>query len=248
MNKLNYKRNLAFTLAEILLTLGIIGVVAALTIPALMSNIQDYQFQQAWKKEYSTITQAINQVYADEGVSWNKVNYPNTTVNDSYKYFCKLTNRLKVAKSSMDCTDEDNPTYDGLKYSWNVTGKYKTKNNLAAIYNGAFNANTAILADGSSIRFDSMNNFWIDVNGQSPPNVIGRDIFYFLLSQDTSDMGAGSYFNLINQDKNIISFWGMVNAYNCPSTSCVQITQANYLQDCESGTGWGCSAKIILGD
>ena len=43
-------RKNAFTLAEVLITLGIIGVVAAMTIPTLISNTNGAQFKTAYKK------------------------------------------------------------------------------------------------------------------------------------------------------------------------------------------------------
>ena len=64
----NYnKRKRAFTLAEVLITLGIIGVVAALTIPTILRNIQDYQLNIAFKKFYSTFTQAVQGIQTLEG-------------------------------------------------------------------------------------------------------------------------------------------------------------------------------------
>ncbi|MBP7212243.1 prepilin-type N-terminal cleavage/methylation domain-containing protein, partial [bacterium] len=47
----------AFTLAEVLITLGIIGIVAALTIPTLMNKSQKQQTVTALKKSYSTFSQ-----------------------------------------------------------------------------------------------------------------------------------------------------------------------------------------------
>lgn len=49
----------AFTLAEVLITLGIIGVVAAMTIPTLISNTNGAQFKTAYKKALSTMNQAV---------------------------------------------------------------------------------------------------------------------------------------------------------------------------------------------
>lgn len=46
-------RNRAFTLAEVLITLGIIGVVAAITIPSLMENVRNRDLQAQLKKTYS---------------------------------------------------------------------------------------------------------------------------------------------------------------------------------------------------
>lgn len=47
-----------FTLAEILITIGIIGVVAALTIPVLIQNSNSKKFVTQYKKSLSTLNQA----------------------------------------------------------------------------------------------------------------------------------------------------------------------------------------------
>lgn len=56
-----------FTLAEVLITLGIIGVVAAITIPTLMQNSQDKEKITALKKTYSTLSQAFSMAKAENG-------------------------------------------------------------------------------------------------------------------------------------------------------------------------------------
>ena len=62
------KSRKAFTLAEVLITLGIIGVVAAMTIPTLMTKIQNRMFVAQLKKEYSTLQQGFKMMLAQEGV------------------------------------------------------------------------------------------------------------------------------------------------------------------------------------
>ena len=57
----------AFTLAEVLITLGIIGVVAAITIPTLMANYQKAQYVTALKKAYSQINQVLVKIADDRG-------------------------------------------------------------------------------------------------------------------------------------------------------------------------------------
>ena len=52
-------KRVGFTLAEVLITLGIIGVVAAMTIPTLISNTNGAQFKTAYKKALSTLNQAV---------------------------------------------------------------------------------------------------------------------------------------------------------------------------------------------
>ena len=58
----------AFTLAEVLITLGIIGVVAALTLPSVVQNYQKRSLEVATQKFYSVMSQAIKQYMADVGV------------------------------------------------------------------------------------------------------------------------------------------------------------------------------------
>ena len=57
----------AFTLAEVLITLGIIGIVVALTMPALIANYQKMVLKNQFKHAYSLVSQAIRQVEANNG-------------------------------------------------------------------------------------------------------------------------------------------------------------------------------------
>lgn len=74
MNKIVKKT--AFTLAEILITLGIIGVVASLTIPALIQNYRNHVVETRLKKFYTTFNQALLRSVADNGEmeNWDWVN------------------------------------------------------------------------------------------------------------------------------------------------------------------------------
>lgn len=58
-----------FTLAETLITLGIIGVISALVIPPLINNYQKTQYLTGLKKAYSELEQMLQMYMADEGVS-----------------------------------------------------------------------------------------------------------------------------------------------------------------------------------
>ena len=61
--------NKGFTLAEVLITLGIIGVVAALTIPVLMNNIRNKELESRFKKTSSELQTALQKVQYDEGTT-----------------------------------------------------------------------------------------------------------------------------------------------------------------------------------
>lgn len=56
-----------FTLAEVLVTLGIIGVVAAMTLPALVNKISENVLRQQFKKAYNTVSNALVRTYANNG-------------------------------------------------------------------------------------------------------------------------------------------------------------------------------------
>ena len=68
--KLSNKRMNGFTLAEVLITLGIIGVVAAMTMPTLMNSTQGAQYKAAYKKALSAISQGVTLNVALDGASF----------------------------------------------------------------------------------------------------------------------------------------------------------------------------------
>ena len=105
----------AFTLAEVLITLGIIGVVAALTIPTLIANYQEKQTVSRLTKAYATISNAYqmakveNGELSDWGFTANATNgttnpetgeyeIADTTVNNSNLFWAKMVPYLKVVK------------------------------------------------------------------------------------------------------------------------------------------------------
>jgi len=65
----NFKRQTAFTLAEVLITLGIIGVVAAMTMPMLIAKYQKYVLANKFKQSLAILTQGFQKMMVDEGVT-----------------------------------------------------------------------------------------------------------------------------------------------------------------------------------
>ena len=95
MKKMN-----AFTLAEVLITLGIIGVVAAMTMPTLMSSTQGAQYKAAYKKALSALSQAVTlNVALDE---WNFADADGGTV---YNISKMLTSRMNVVRTESGSTN-----------------------------------------------------------------------------------------------------------------------------------------------
>ena len=59
----------AFTLAEVLLTLTVVGIIASLTIPAMIQGTQDAEFYSAYKDTYQAISQATRMMQNDNAGS-----------------------------------------------------------------------------------------------------------------------------------------------------------------------------------
>ena len=66
----------AFTLAEVLITLGIIGVVAAMTLPTLINSTRHKELYVGLQKAYSIPQQAVQRMNYEEGLDVTWENYP----------------------------------------------------------------------------------------------------------------------------------------------------------------------------
>lgn len=172
----------AFTLAEVLITLGIIGIVAAMTIPSLMNNVQDKQYKTALKKTYSVISNATKQLQYDTGgMLWTVSDPVNPWANaDTIAMFNAYSNYLTIANSS-DVNSADTASFFAPMYN-----NYKSSNQIMFIYNCNHNyAKGAVLKDGTTLMFVSLGYISpsafgmirLDVNGAKPPNEIGKDFF-----------------------------------------------------------------------
>ena len=190
-------KRFGFTLAEVLITLGIIGVVAAMTIPTLISNTNGAQFKTAYKKALSTLNQAIVMNVALEDYDFsalvaetNKGKDADGTVSKTMSYI--LRNRLQSATNVTDtykfpekieytvtnytCTkdDVDNSnamgcTTEGQEVDYQKEITLTTANwSIFSFADGtAFAYNGA--AANCSVRNEDCIGF-IDVNGTTNPN------------------------------------------------------------------------------
>lgn len=233
----------AFTLAEVLITLGIIGIVAAMTLPTVIANIQDKQFKSAFKKQYSTIAQAMQRAYIAEGQTYENVNWMQMP-----KYFCRMQKELKTLNSGIACPKD----IDSMKFTdgtgtygntnewprtgqtyWHKDDKWQDKKGVEYKSNPSYSALSMQLTDGTLIFYTCGNQILIDVNGYQKPNIVGRDIFYFILNPKRF---SPEFFNRSHNN-------AVPNS--CNKTT-VTLTKDNYEEDCKNGTGWGCSPLYIL--
>ena len=125
-------KRFGFTLAEVLITLGIIGVVAAMTIPTLISNTNSAKFKSQYKKTLSTLNQAALMATAQYDLDYASITGASkcdgSAKPDSTPNICALINgtlsgatqleysKLNVAgKSAADGKATYNPTIESIK-------------------------------------------------------------------------------------------------------------------------------------
>ena len=191
-------RRVAFTLAEVLITLGIIGIVAAMTIPTLIANYQKKQTVSKLKQTYSIISQALTMAQAEHGdtTTW-EVNgiydtptaSPNFSKEDTIKNFVTkyFIPYLKVAKD-YGYTQYTKIGYDGpfLPVSGNLKGGYSNYDYKIMLSNNVLvnvGLGTGCLdgeknPDGTCVTQVYRNIiFGVDINGFDKPNVSGKDRF-----------------------------------------------------------------------
>lgn len=190
----------AFTLAEVLITLGIIGVVAAITMPTLIGNYQKHVLYTQFRKAATQIEQAFKMYEVDNGCIgnitacknyfdaediskyFNVVEFIN---NDNYESICKNYKGNKI----YICTNQ-------LGYS---TQNYA----FITIYGTLYNLSTdAGLGSGSVL----------DVNGPDKgPNEWGRDIFVFYTPWHYNDSSDHNDIVWGGNEKKIYSFSASCN-------------------------------------
>ena len=182
----SHKRT-AFTLAEVLITLGIIGIVAALTIPTLTANIRRAELKNRFKKTDSIVTQAIQKTVQELG--YNKfddldipITTPDSEIQNIYdNYNSIFLSQFKIVKTIKPCYTRGVPRLKGYFLENDSYRQYGWQ------YGGSNESIAYILADGSSISqltylkgtTDVMPSITIDTNGPfKGPNAYGYDLFF----------------------------------------------------------------------
>lgn len=185
-----FKSKLGFTLAEVLITLGIIGVIAALTIPTILQNSQTHSTVSALKKSYSTLSQAYAQAVKDNGPvdTWGLI--AGDDPQGSENILNKLAPYLNITKNcgrNPGCFPPE--TYTDLR---GVADAFWYSYDSAAFYA------KAQLSDGTLVNFETFGDcntkiadssllqnvcgeIYLDVNGFKKPNRLGVDLFQFYI-------------------------------------------------------------------
>ena len=169
----------AFTMAEVLITLGIIGIVAAITIPTLVQRHKSKVIISQLKKSYSELQYVSDCIFNDYGE--NFFNIVKANDNQGVKNII-----MKYYPGSVDCPDGKCYTSKGISY---IT--YTGTSMLAQGSNSNYYFGLAqfLTKDGRLVSVGGANDngrmISVDVNGPfKKPNAWGRDTFTFRITEN----------------------------------------------------------------
>ena len=187
-NLLTRKRRVAFTLAEVLITLGVIGVVAAITIPTIAKNYYKHTVEVQLAKTYEELKEAIIKSELDNG---------------SYRYWnYNMNKREFVQKYIMPYLDENyepcNKCFKNKRFWYTPNGTYFSAGHINSAPMYKYNGRSIVLyqhyeevgTDRSPVfnpeawNYHSLSmfvQFFIDVDGDKGPSIMGKDVFTFSL-------------------------------------------------------------------
>ena len=234
INKQNYDK--AFTLAEVLITMAIIGLVAAITIPSLVQKYQEKARVTALKKAYSVLNQAVQMAVIEHGTPdmWG-LQLDNSKIMLTYimPYIkhaklcgegdkCHASDKIywrngKYANSTIFNGSESDGRY-GLQLADGMIIASFARPSLTADSTGASDCSISL---GNGNAANICGEYMVDVNGSAGPNTYGKDVFIFNLVKSGTliPVGARNY------------------------------TDTRYTFDnaclIETATGWGCTGWVI---
>ena len=230
------KKIFGFTLAEVLITLGIIGVVAALTIPTLMANYQKQVWINKLKKTYSVLNEGYKQIMVNQGCTDMictgfmpddiVLNFANEEAKNKFITTFKLTN-LNSSQWDYEIKKGDDLCGSNVTFSGCIG---------SSVADETLSGSTA---DGSIISFL---NGWIlggivlvDTNGLRGPNEFGRDIFVFAYTDKMiTPLFSKAYFD-----------WAAANSSD-PLVNSEEERKQYVEQYCNANKRLACAEKIIM--
>lgn len=242
----------AFTLAEVLITIGIIGIVATIVIPVLISEYQKYTYVESLKKVYLTFDQALKQVSTDHGCINDLVcTGLFATGTDASSFGSEVVKYFKVVKNcgtGVGCWVGYNDYFDGTSGTINDTdsntGYYKfiTTNGITfAVKNytqfGSPNCNSTVRSTGAlGYMTNTCGEVIVDINSFKGPNYNGRDVFKFFI---TTGKGIMLYPNGgMDEFSGGNNWWNYNDANKCSSTSTGNAKSGRYCTGRIIEKGW----------
>lgn len=240
----------AFTLAEVLITLGIIGVVAALTMPALIQRHNKIVWVNQLKKSVNTLENGFKMAMAEDGVE----NLADTSLWQS----AAISKCQYFDPSDSRCTNFANQFKKYFNVTYNMDGsRVYTRLN----HNRQTCVRTSMFinfTDGSQIylwlrstpgyssggHHSEIATIDIDVNGVKKPDQVGRDWFQFGVTQTGQVIPYGSEAAIKlyceSTTDNSQDFSGCFSSLKSTDT-----WDTSSIYNCVGGYGYQCAARIM---
>ncbi|MDE6138501.1 MAG: prepilin-type N-terminal cleavage/methylation domain-containing protein [Candidatus Gastranaerophilales bacterium] len=216
------KNKKAFTLTELLLALAVVGTVAALSIPALMDNMNRRILASQLKNTVLAV-----QNLADEQLINNKTQ---TLDNTSFANPAQLLSGSNLAISN-PCTDLDDCWPANYKKLSDLTNTVSRPSGTSKMLKNGVVINYSISEYGTEWPDGDKcyGLFWVDVNGKDKPNILGRDFFAFRITKKGKIVYGTSCNGLTAEqttDEQMLNYC-QTNAY---ATACLAYIQRNNWQ------------------
>ena len=160
----------AFTMAEVLITLGIIGIVAAMTMPVLIGKYQKHVTVTRLQKVYSVLSQAINFAIKDnEDIQYWDFELSSQLFMERYiepylQNIASVTEYYDTDRYSKIYALADGTTF----YGWMYKNPNPANHDITTFYS-----------------------FYVDINGETKPNQLGRDKFIYYIFPAKSTLYNG---------------------------------------------------------
>jgi len=261
----NSTKRLAFTLAEVLITVGIIGIVAEMTIPTLVNDTRKQVEVTSLKKAYSEMTQALTMMATDAGCpddlrctglfngtgDWSTTT---KTFGNKFKTYFKLSKDCGTVYNASDAKTKCFSTSVSQTYDGSYSNGNGTRFDMNSSYKGHYGF---ITADGFSISlivYPSFNdgyrwktglninqeygNLIVDINNVAGPNNFGRDIFMFTITN-----GKGPALYPVGGSENYGNTWNGEPAVTDPPG--MEEPAIDGLCDAKTPFGAYCTGRIM---
>lgn len=179
-----------FTLAEVLITLVIIGVVAAMTIPTLVNNTQKQELVSGLKKANSVLSQAVYKIGQNKGYPVGDYSFFNDA--DFADEFAKVISVTKKCNSFVACFGKDGVN----QHTFLTSGALALTDGKAVVASDGqaflFSVNTGKYGISQEDEEAYIGRILVDVNGHKNPNKLGYDTFAFYLIDKKGIIPAGN--------------------------------------------------------
>ena len=200
----------AFTLAEVLITLGIVGVVASMTLPTLNNNVQKQTYEAGAKKAYNIVSNAVSMYLVDQGTDdltetplYNNQDGLRAFVNKYFRVTTDCSNRY-YNSSGVSCFAKDLYSMDRSSKSDMSKGQCMQVVALAdgmsmcfdsgpiedaaagedTNGDGVVDEKDKVVSDNKAFEDGTPLIVEVDVNGPNGPNVTGRDMFQMVVGRN----------------------------------------------------------------